>query len=502
MSSGSAVPPHRPGRPPARRSAPARSSVRRNRLLALAILAILGLAVLAPAGLASGGEGPSESGAEQRAARHQSAAAEREARRQAQAQAKAEGKARRQQRVAEQKARAEARRKAHEIHAVPKTDDNAEISIDCDSITIKYFKFPAVENSPNAVLQLVLIKPPPPLLPIAFPAKSFTFEGESATSVIPIAAPVGHSMVDIRSRWNTNGLKGGFDRHEPVNCEPKPSFSLQKLQSIGGPFTSEPLTGTVGQTVLYQMIITNTGNTPLTFSNFSDTVCDPGTIAGESSVPVEPMGTLTIVCAHAITAADLTAGSIVNIATVTGTPEEGEGSSVEHESNEVVVTPKPAGETEKEKEGGGGGGGGGTNPPTDTTTTPTPKSGVLGTSGASSTSTSKSGVLGFASATVPSLRGPQGCVRNGFTASVKSAGVSRAVFYLDGRRLKSLGPSNARKGLLSVYINAAKLKVGPHRVRATITMKPASAGAKAAQASRSLTVVRCRSAVVTPHFTG
>ena len=48
----------------------------------------------------------------------------------------------------------------------------------------------------------------------------------------------------------------------------------------------------------------------------------------------------------------------------------------------------------------------------------------------------------------------------------------------------------------------SKLKVGPHRVKATITMKPATSGGKAAKGSRGLTVVRCHSAVITPHFTG
>ena len=482
--------------------------MRRNRLLGLAILVILGLAALAPAGFADEGEG---TGAEQRAARRQSAAEQRSARRQARAQAKSEELARRRRRIAEQKARAEARRSSHAVPLGHKTDINAEVEIDCDSITVKYFGFPAIEGSPNSALQMIVIKsPPPPLLPIAFPAKTFSFEGSSATSVIPIAAPVGRSMVDIRSKWDTNGLKGGFDIHESVNCQPKAGFAIEKLQSLGGPFTTETLTGAVGQTVLYQMIVTNTGNTPLTFSGFTDTVCDPGTIAGVSSTPVEPLGTLTIVCAHTITAADVTAGSLVNVAKITGTPEEGEGGSVEHESNEVVVTPKPGGETEQEKEekekeekereeeekGGGGG------TPTTTTTPPTPKSGVLGTSGASSTSTSKSGVLGFASATVPSLRGPQGCVRTAFTASIKSAGVSSVVYYLDGHRLKRLSASAARKGLLSIRIDVSKLKVGPHRVKAAITMKPTSSSSKAAKATRSLTVVRCHSAVIAPHFTG
>lgn len=473
--------------------------MRRNRLLALAILAILALAALAPAGQAIEGE-PVESSAD-RASTRESARAERQAKRQAAAQRRAEARARRQQRAAEVKARAEARRQNRVVHLSHKSDPFADVEIDCDSIRVKYHGFPSVADSPNTILQLVNIKsPPPPLLPIYFPAKIFTFEGPSAESVIPIAPPVGGSMVDIRSKWDTNGIKGGFDIHQSVKCGPKPAFSIEKLQSLGGPFTTETLTGAIGQTVLYQMTVTNTGNTPLTFGKFSDTVCDAGTIAGETSTPIEPLGTLTIVCAHKITAADATAGSIVNVATVTGTPEEGEGGPITHESNRVVVTPIPEEEKEEpkeeEKEEPKA------PPTTTTTTTQAPKSGVLGTSGASSTSTSKSGVLGFASATVPSLRGPQGCVRSTFTASVKSAGVSSVIFYLDGRRLRRVTSANARKGLLSIRIDVSKLKVGPHRVKATITMKPTTAGAKAAKASRGLTVVRCHSAVITPHFTG
>ncbi len=458
--------------------------------------------MLAPAGLASVSEPlPQEGNASQRAARHQAAQAERQARKEAVEQQRAESKARRQQRVAEQKARAEARRA--EPHSVPhgvKVNANAEVSIDCESITVKYMGFNAVAGSPNNVLQIIEMKRGPSGYHVVFPTKTFSFEGTGATDVIPIAAAVGPSNVDLRSRWNTNGLKGGFDIHQSVKCEPNPKFEIQKLQSLGGPFTTETLTGTVGQTVLYEILVTNTGNTPLTFGEFKDGVCDSGTVAGVPTVPIEPLASFTVVCAHKLTAADVTAGTLVNIAAITGTPEEGEGEPIrEKKSNEVVVTPKAEEKAPEEPKGGGGSG---ENPPGSNTNTPTPKSGVLGTSGASSTSTSKSGVLGFASATVPSLRGPQGCVRSGFTASVKSAGVKSVVFYLDGHRLRSMGPANARKGLISLYIPVSKLNVGAHRVKATITMKPLSSGGKASKASRSLTVVRCHSAVVTPRFTG
>jgi hypothetical protein len=92
-------------------------------------------------------------------------------------------------------------------------------------------------------------------------------------------------------------------------------------------------------------------------------------------------------------------------------------------------------------------------------------------------------------------------VRSSFTASVKSAGVSSVIFYLDGRKLKRMTASNARKGLISIRIDVSKLKVGPHRVKASITMK-ATSGGKATKGTRGLTVVHCHSAVITPHFTG
>jgi hypothetical protein len=442
--------------------------VRANRALALTILAILGLAVLAPVGLASDSGGAAA--AEQRAA-----AAEQRA-------------ARRAQRAAEQQARAEAR---HNARAIRLAGKGAEVKIDCDSITVSYSGFPAIEGSPNSVLQLVTIKSRPwSPQRIVLPAKTFTFEGAAGTSVIPIAAPVGESTIALRSRWHTNGVHGGFPIQETRSCPPRPAFSIEQLQSLGGPFTTGSLPGAVGQTVLYQMIIANTGNVPLTFGKFSDAVCDPGTVAGLTTNPVKYQGTLTIVCAHTLSAADAAVGSVSNIAKITGASEEGEGSSFEHESNKLVVTPIEGGSEDPPS--------GGEDPPS---ITPTPKSGVLGTSGASTTSKGKSNVLGFSLATVPSLRGPRGCVRRSVTASVKSAGVKTVVFYLDGHRLRTLGPSAARKGLLSIRIDLSKKKAGAHRVKATITMKPITAGGKTAKASRLLTVVRCHSAVVIPHIT-
>lgn len=451
----------------------------------LAILALLTLATVAPTGQASGG-------AEMRAAEraeHQSQRAERTAQKAAERTA---AKQRRQDAKTLSKTEREARRLA------TLSNEHADVEIECSRILVTYKNFNVVPDSPNEVAERVIFKAAPrPLPSYAFPRVVRTFEGAGGTYEIPIAAPQGESVVSFKVKYKTNGVHGGFNARRTLVCGPIPAFQVEARQSFGAPFTTEPLAGKVGETVAYEAVVTNVGNTPMTFSKFLDSHCEG--LAGGSLNSIEPFATLSYYCTHKLTSADATAGFYANAATVTGTPEEGEGSPATHESNTVVVTPIAAGEEEGKNEESGNSGSGSTT--TTTITQPAPKQQVL-SSGASSTSTTKTGVLGFSSATIPSLRGPQGCVRSGFTVTIKSAGISSVVFYLDGHRYKRLTSANGRKGLLSIHIDGSKLKVGAHRVRASITMKASSSTAKAARATRSLAVVRCRSSAITPHFTG
>jgi hypothetical protein len=82
-------------------------------------------------------------------------------------------------------------------------------------------------------------------------------------------------------------------------------------------------------------------------------------------------------------------------------------------------------------------------------------------------------------------------VRGTFTVSVKSAGVASVTFYIDGRRLARRTAHSAQKGLISIHVNAAKLKAGTHHLSASITMVPGSPTAKAVVASRTRVVRRC-----------
>jgi uncharacterized repeat protein (TIGR01451 family) len=267
---------------------------------------------------------------------------------------------------------------------------------------------------------------------------------------------------------------------------PAPSFSIEKLQRIVGGYTAAPLNGSVGQRVEYKIVVKNTGNVTLTLEAFSDPRCDPGTITGPPSATLAVATSVSYLCTHVLSSRDQAAGSYANTATITGTPPTGEGAPITHTSNTVVVT-VTAGKSSP--------------PGTNNPGAPTGSVGVSASS-TSVTGSPQSGVLGTAAVGVPALSGPQGCVRSSFHVSIKSTGVQSVTFYLDGHKLKTLTAKNARKGRLTILINPAKLKLGAHKLLARITMAAHGASTKARQASRSITILRCSSAVGTPKFTG
>ncbi len=444
------------------------------------MLALLAVAVVAPVGHAAAPEGRAAAKASEREER---AASNRQRREQERAR-------RRQERPEKHRSKWPTEKVRHD-GAI-----ESRINTSCTAVTVSYKGFPDAPG--NTVTEIVTIQQVPTVV------KIFTFDGPTGEDTIPIVAPYvepPHYHVDLRSKWKTNGANGGFDQPTTISCPPAPAFNVEKLQSIGGsPFTAGPLTGTVGQKVEYEMVATNTGNVPLSIplTAVTDPKCDPDTLALHSGTnPVPLGGSIVLTCSHILTTADQATGSYTNTATITGTPTLGGGSPIGNETNTVVVTPVtgPGEEEHKEEH---------KNPPPAVEPEKPPAIGVSpsGPTASQSTTGSKTGVLGFASAAIPPLKGPQGCVRTAFKVSIKSKGVSSVTFYLDGHRLKRLTSKNARKGLLSVVIDGSRLKVGVHRVMARINMARASASVKAVSASRTLRIVRCGSAVITPHFTG
>jgi len=118
----------------------------------------------------------------------------------------------------------------------------------------------------------------------------------------------------------------------------EPEFSIHKLQRVNGEgeFTAAQLQAGVGSTIEYEIIVTNTGNVPLTFSEFSDKKCE--SIAGGPGASLLLPGESSIyTCDHVMVVKDTRRGPYRNTATVKATPPPGDGKPVSHESNVVEV---------------------------------------------------------------------------------------------------------------------------------------------------------------------
>lgn len=369
--------------------------------------------------------------------------------------------------------------------------ENGLVKITCTQVSWTFKNFPDLPG--NTVTERLSIGHAPPTF------KTFTFDGTTGTDVVAISAPPapgGHAyQIDAWGKWTTNGFHGAFDIHAKVKCAPDPALAIEKLQKIAGTsgsFTTSPLTGSVGQTVDYEILLKNTGNVPLSIGPLSDPRCDEETISGgPGTEELAPGASSTYLCTHLLNAADQSAGSYSNTVSLTATPPEGEGSPISETSNTVLVEIPATTPPKKEEEI--------KSTTTGSTVIPTPASGAL-TSIVSQPP--RSGVLAFSAATVPGLSGPQGCVRLSFHMSIKAKGVASVIFYLDGHKLHRMTAHSARKGSLTITIDPSKLSVGAHRVRARITMLKAPGAAKAVTASRSRIILRCRAAALTPKFTG
>jgi uncharacterized repeat protein (TIGR01451 family) len=115
-----------------------------------------------------------------------------------------------------------------------------------------------------------------------------------------------------------------------VNVPKEPSYTIEKVQEIAGSgtgFSKSELTGKIGQTVDYEVIVKNTGNTPIKFSKLTGPKCEGISPSGE--VELASGGEQTYTCHHVLT----TTGKYTNQGSITG--NEGTG---EKTSNEAVLT--------------------------------------------------------------------------------------------------------------------------------------------------------------------
>jgi len=204
----------------------------------------------------------------------------------------------------------------------------------CSKIVFEYAGFPEVEKV-NVVTEKLRADG------INEFTEKFEFAGGEGKSEVTIPAPLaaGLHKLTAEAHWNTNGVIGESGKHrEHLKCgaESKPEFTVGKTQQIAGsssPFTAEKLNAKLGQTVDYQITVSNSGNVPLTLGAFMDPGCDPGTIAGPpEGTAVAPGGRATYTCSHLLTGG----GLYTNVASAEATFEGGRTDV--HESNKVVTS--------------------------------------------------------------------------------------------------------------------------------------------------------------------
>jgi len=259
----------------------------------------------------------------------------------------------------------------------------------------------------------------------------------------------------------------------PPQPTAEPTFTIVKRQEIAGTgkgFTTLPLTGAVGQTVDYQIVVTNTSRVEETFSGFSDPLCDAGTIAGgPGSSALAPGQSTTYTCEHVLTVP----GAYTNEASVTGTSVA--GSPLTLDSNQVAV------EVPEVK--------------VEHTTSISPPTTSVATSG--EPVKPKSGQLAQCLA-APVLRGASGAKYGPFTLEVPSRGIKQITFYLDGHKLKTLSQSQAKHGVFTLRVDPRNLSYGAHK----LSISTVSSDGNCAHIAASRVFVHARTVHVEPTFTG
>ncbi len=93
-----------------------------------------------------------------------------------------------------------------------------------------------------------------------------------------------------------------------------PDISITKISTVGG-------TGIIGDTISYELNVTNTGNVPLT--NVTVTDANATITGGPIDLAVGASDSTTFTATHVITAADVAAGGVTNQAVATGTAPDG-----------------------------------------------------------------------------------------------------------------------------------------------------------------------------------
>ena len=190
-----------------------------------------------------------------------------------------------------------------------------------------------VKNTGEASLKLEHISDPN-CTNIVGPAKEVLASGESTFYTCE------HVLTEVGTYTNVATVTGNEkpkESNKVVVKVPAEAFTVEKEQKITGEFTKAELTGKIGQTVFYKIIVKNTGEASLKLESISDPNCT--NIVGPAKEVLAAGESTFYTCEHVLTEV----GTYTNVATVTGNEKP-------KESNKVVVkVPAEAFTVEKEQ---------------------------------------------------------------------------------------------------------------------------------------------------------
>ncbi|HEY4331511.1 MAG TPA: hypothetical protein VGM78_03030, partial [Ilumatobacteraceae bacterium] len=177
--------------------------------------------------------------------------------------------------------------------------------------------------------------PAGPALTVNCPATSLTASGTGATSTMTCTATYVATAADFDTGAIVNtATASGLDPAGVSLSSPPASATVAATQVAGlGIIKSANPTsiGTVGSTVGYSFVVTNTGNVTLTGVSIADTFTSPAGPALSISCPATSLtaagtgvsSTMTCTATYTSTSSDFATGTIVNTAAASGTAPNG-----------------------------------------------------------------------------------------------------------------------------------------------------------------------------------
>ncbi|MCB1247567.1 MAG: DUF11 domain-containing protein, partial [Acidimicrobiia bacterium] len=160
-----------------------------------------------------------------------------------------------------------------------------------------------------------------------------------ASMTCTATATIGQPDLEAGSVTNTATASGTSPASAVVDATSTEVVALDRVPSVAIAKTSPTSSfDSVGQTIDYDLVVSNTGNVTLEGLNVTDPNADSGSIVCSPAAPfaLSPGADATCTAQHTVTQDDLDAGSVDNTASVSGAAPSS-GTNVEADSNAVEV---------------------------------------------------------------------------------------------------------------------------------------------------------------------